>query len=502
MRGTSAKSRIALGQAGLMVSLLLTAALVGLIPDRISAVREARAALAEAIATHSSALVTRTDLRRLEAELRLVVERNDDILSAGVRQASGRAVVTIEDHDQHWSNIEGEYSTDSQLQVPIWAGKQKWGQVELRFRPLTEPGWLGFVKNPLVLLIGFMALCSFFIFYVYLGKMLKHLDPSQAIPGRVRSALDTITEGLLVLDRRQQVVLANQAFADIVGKTPDELLGFRASDFQWTNTDGSKLGKQLSPWAKTLRDGTIQRDLMIRMQLDDSARRTFMVNCSPVLGAGNKPGGVLISLDDVTQLEEQEVELRKSKEEAETANQAKSEFLANMSHEIRSPMNAILGFTEILKRGYGKSERDVKKHLGTIAASGQHLLELINDILDLSKVEAGHIEIESVRCAPHVIMHEVVQVLGVKAREKDISLAFEPDGPHPGGDSVRSRASAADRHQSGGQRDQVHGTGRRQGRGPIGDVEIQTAARHRRNRYRHRPASRQARVHLQPLRAG
>jgi CheY-like chemotaxis protein/nitrogen-specific signal transduction histidine kinase/HPt (histidine-containing phosphotransfer) domain-containing protein len=150
-----------------------------------------------------------------------------------------------------------------------------------------------------------------------------------------------------------------------------------------------------------------------------------------VLGTGNKPGGVLISLDDVTRLEEQEVELRKSKEEAETANQAKSAFLANMSHEIRSPMNAILGFTEVLKRGYGKSERDVKKHLGTIAASGQHLLELINDILDLSKVEAGHIEIESVRCAPHVIMHEVVQVLGVKAREKDISLAFEPDGPIP-----------------------------------------------------------------------
>ena len=66
-----------------------------------------------------------------------------------------------------------------------------------------------------------------------------------------------------------------------------------------------------------------------------------------------------------------------------------------MSHEIRTPMNAILGFTELLKRGYGKSERESSHYLDTIHTSGRHLLTLINDILDLSKVEAGHIDIEA-----------------------------------------------------------------------------------------------------------
>ena len=102
-----------------------------------------------------------------------------------------------------------------------------------------------------------------------------------------------------------------------------------------------------------------------------------------------------------------------------------------MSHEIRTPMNAILGFTEVLKRGYEKGEAERKKYLGTIRSSGEHLLQLINDVLDLSKVEAGHLEVERIRFAPHLLIQEVISVLSVKAREKNIALEFEADGPIP-----------------------------------------------------------------------
>ncbi|MDB5901392.1 MAG: arcB 7, partial [Betaproteobacteria bacterium] len=146
--------------------------------------------------------------------------------------------------------------------------------------------------------------------------------------------------------------------------------------------------------------------------------------------------GVLISLDDVTLLEENKAELGKAKQVAEAANQAKSDFLANMSHDIRTPMNAILGFTELLKRGYGKNEAQARKYLDTIHSSGKHLLELINDILDLSKVESGNLEVEKLECAPYALVREVVTVLDVRAREKGIRLYLRTEGPIP--ETIRS----------------------------------------------------------------
>jgi PAS domain S-box-containing protein len=421
----SAKCHIALGLTFLVISLVLVAFYLGIIPDRPGAIRTGRAALAESIAANSSVFITQSDIRRMEANLRLVVARNSELLSAAIRRSDGVAVVKIGEHDPHWRDIAGEHSNDAQLQVAIWSGKQKWGAVELRFRPLTVPGWYGIFFDSRLHLVLFIAGCAFPLFYFYLGKMLRQLDPSQAIPSRVRSALDTMVEGLLVIDANQRIVLANQAFASTMGKTPEELIGLTTGDFQWLARDGSPLAQESAPWLKALREKALQKNAMVSLHDSETKRRAFIVNCSPIFVGKGQTGGVLISLDDVTELEEKEIELRQSKEAAEVANRAKSEFLANMSHEIRTPMNAILGFTEVLRRGYGQSEQNWQKHLHTIHSSGKHLLELINDILDLSKIEAGGLKVECIPCAPHRIVRDVIQVLAVKAREKSISLDFD-----------------------------------------------------------------------------
>ena len=424
----STKSRLAIGQVSLLVSVLLTASLLGLMPDRTGAVREGRAALAEAIAANSSALLTQQDIERLEGILSFVVERNPDLLSAALRTEAGDRLVTIGDHAEHWRDGNSDISTNTQVTVSIWEGETKWGRAELRFTPLINESWIGMVTGQQTQLLLFVALMTFAGFYLYLGKMLKQLDPSQAVPERVRSALDTMAEGLLVLDHKEQIVLANHAFATLLSTTPEALLGRRAGEFPWSDIEGHLLASGSHPWHVALKSGEAQKNERVRLTLPDGIRSTFMINCSPILGSGAKYVGVLVSFDDVTQLEEAEIELLKSKQQAEEANQAKSAFLANMSHEIRTPMNAILGFTELLKRGFGRDSVETRKHLEIIHSSGKHLLDLINDILDLSKVESGRLEIERVRFNPYLVIMDVVRVLGVRAHEKGLELKLKvPD---------------------------------------------------------------------------
>ena len=313
MTGVTAKTRIAIGLAGLLVSIMLTAMFLGVVPDREGAMRAGRASLAEAIAANSSILISREDIRRLGADLEMVVERNEGLLSAGIRTASNSYVVEIGDHKTNWTAGNDSLSTDSQVQVPIMAGGSEWGRMELRYEPLRRPGWTGFLTSPWVVLLAFVTATSFFSFRFYLGKMLKHLDPSQAIPGRVRSALDTMAGGLLVVDRKQQIVLANTSFAALVQKNPDDLIGLRTADFPWTGKGGEQLDAAETPWRAALDEKEAIRNRIVRLQLGKDAHRTFMVSCSPVFVGEDQVGGALISFDDVTQLEETEIELRKSK---------------------------------------------------------------------------------------------------------------------------------------------------------------------------------------------
>lgn len=132
-------------------------------------------------------------------------------------------------------------------------------------------------------------------------------------------------------------------------------------------------------------------------------------------------------------VQERTKSLEAKTQEALAANVAKTEFLANMSHEIRTPMTAILGFTEVLLQD-PKVRQIIPEHaddLQTIKRNGEHLIEIINDILDISKIEAGRLELEAVRFSPWQIIVDVVSLMRVRADAKGLNLELHADGPIP-----------------------------------------------------------------------
>ncbi len=410
----SARFHIAFGLTSLLMSIVLLAIFAGFVPDRMVAEQRRQVALSEALAASASIMLEQGNLNGIQRTLEFMIARNSTLGSIEMQRTRNRSTVVF--------GAELDSAAVHDVMVPLFRAEQQWGELRFYFFQSNAHSWLQRWRDSPFGLMLFISLLCFPAFYFYLGKMLKELNPSAAVPDRVRNALDTIAEALIVIDKRGNIVLANAAFAELNGKSPESLVGVQAATLGWQHQVSDPLPL---PWQSVLEGGDATRNAMIGFIDKHDDIRKFLVNCSPVTGAKGRVGGVLISMDDVTLLEEKEMLLRESMRVAEEANDAKSAFLSNISHEIRTPMTAILGFTEVLKRGFNLSGDERQRHLGTISRSGEHLLELINGVLDLSKVESGALDVESLPVSVAALSHEVIKVLQVKADEKCVSLELE-----------------------------------------------------------------------------
>jgi diguanylate cyclase (GGDEF)-like protein/putative nucleotidyltransferase with HDIG domain len=305
----STTTRIALSLTGLSVGCLLVVLYLGMIPDAVQTESEGRCALAESVAVQCCLAAQHDDIKSMQAVLGELVVRNDSILSAAVRRRNGDIASEAGDHRAHWQASSKNLRPGAQLKVPIYQGHELWGALEVRCRPLGYNGWLGWLMNPATRLIISLSACGFLVHRLYLKRVLRLLDPTAVVSDRVRATLETLAEGVVILDNKQQIVLANKAFADALkGQNPDALQDVMPSEFGWSNPIGEGTSDTL-PWVDAIRRGVARTGVVLRLPGTGDRLRTLSVNALPIVGVRGERRGALATFDDVTTTEQQNIEL-------------------------------------------------------------------------------------------------------------------------------------------------------------------------------------------------
>jgi PAS domain S-box-containing protein len=241
---------------------------------------------------------------------------------------------------------------------------------------------------------------------------------------RFQRIFEGMQDAYLLVGTDGVVTLANPYAAALLGyESPDDMTGLDlANGLAADSDDGARLLDQV-------RQESSVRNRELPLRRKDGAVLPIEGHMQLILSDDGEQVGVEGVFRDIRARKAAEQELLAAREAADAANSAKSEFLANMSHEIRTPMNAVLGFSEILD---GLIQDPVhSEYLRSIRTSGAALLTLINDILDLSKVEAGKLELQFGGTDVHALALELKTIYGQKAEEKGIDLLVEVDAGVP-----------------------------------------------------------------------
>lgn len=242
----------------------------------------------------------------------------------------------------------------------------------------------------------------------------KKLESERSL---LKSIIECTSEGFWMIDWEMRTLDVNASLCEMLGYTSEEMIGHTPDEF------ADDINKEIFRLQHLKIATTMHRTFEIEFRTKSGKNIPTLFNSTTLRSEGGKFLAAFAFVTDRRAYKEYEQELVKSKTEAERANRVKSEFIANMSHEIRTPMNAIIGFSDILIQHIDNEE--YVSFIQGIRSSGQALLSLINDILDLSKIEAGKMEIRFETVSIHTVCSEIYNIFSLKIKEKDVNFRIE-----------------------------------------------------------------------------
>ena len=355
---------VSIGLVGLTISVMLAGdSLVDLVPDRDRLLFEYRRDLAESLAVQYSALVERDQVETVKFAMETLAKRNPSILSLALLQEDGTVVVRIGEHARIWIQPPGEESTLESIQVPIYAGEQRWGVLQLAFRQVKKSVWEWFMTDPWVRFLVFVGAMGFLTYLFFMKRTLKQLDPSGIVPTRVKAALDALTQGVVMIDTRDLVILANDSFCRAVGKPVTSMIGRDLGAFSWQSASATP-EVLVHPWTRAIMDRQGQDNMPLLLKLPDGESRKFIVNTVPIMDDGSTVRGALVSFHDVTELDRMNSQLKDANSELESSRVQileKNQELEKTNSNLHVEMN---------ERKKAEAERE-KMHQQLVQASRQ-----------------------------------------------------------------------------------------------------------------------------------
>lgn len=410
MKPVSTTVRLSFGLASITMTIMFLALQIGLVPDPLRPLLEGRARLCESIAIQFTAAARYNQIKVIQTAVPQMLKRNPDILSIAVinsdQESDEKYIVKTDNHTAIWEKNPSEQSAATHVQIPLYKNGNQWAVIQICFDPIVFNGFFALLGRPAVQLAFFMAMVTFPAFWFYLRKTIRHLDPAKVIPARVKAILDTLSEGVLVLDDKEQIILANDAFIKATGCSASELQGRKASEIAWTDPK-TQQPPSIYPWVQAISQGQSLKSVPLSLQSLSNDLRTFMVNSGPIRGTDGKLRGALVTFDDVSDIEEKNTRLENTlKMLNDSRNKIKQQNDELKLLSMRDPLTGCLNrraFFEIFETEWSSASR-YGYSLGCVMVDVDHF-KAVND-------NHGH-------SVGDQVLQKIAQVLLSTARKSD-----------------------------------------------------------------------------------